>query len=91
MFNTILSWLLVIIVIASLLCSVRVVIGPTIPDRIAALDTLGLQLISFTGILMIVQDTVAYTEIILVVGLLAFAGSVALSLFLERRNLFERD
>lgn len=91
MFNVILSWLLVIIVIASLLCSIRVAIGPTISDRIAALDTMGLQLISFTGILMIKQDTIAYTEIILVVGLLAFAGSVALSLFLERRNLFERD
>lgn len=91
MFNVIMIGVLVAMVIAIILCSIRVFIGPTMPDRIVALDTIGLLLIGFIGILMIVQDTVAYTEIILVVGLLAFVGSIAVALFLERGDLFERD
>lgn len=91
MLNTILTGVLLLIVLSALLCSYRIFAGPTMSDRIAGLDTLGMLLIGFVGILMVVQDTTAYTEIILVVGLLAFAGSAAMSIFLERGDLFERD
>ncbi|AIC94016.1 Na(+)/H(+) antiporter subunit F1 [Shouchella lehensis] len=91
MFDTILTWLLLIKCIGALLCIIRVLLGPTHSDRIAALDTLGLMLIGFVGILMILQDTMAYTEVILVVAILAFIGSVALAKYLERGNLFDRD
>ena len=91
MLNTILTGVLMMIVLSALLCCYRVFAGPTLPDRVAALDTLGMLLIGFIGILMVIQDTTAYTEIILVVGLLAFAGSAALAIFLERGDLFERD
>ncbi|WZY00927.1 Na(+)/H(+) antiporter subunit F1 [Bacillus sp. FSL W7-1360] len=91
MFNTCLSVALIILGIAALLCLVRAVIGPTVYDRIVALDTLGLLLISFIGILMMLHDTVAYTEVLLVIGILAFVGSVAMAKFLERGDLFDSD
>ncbi|GBF76894.1 Na(+)/H(+) antiporter subunit F [Paenibacillus sp. 598K] len=91
MLNTILTGVLLLLVLSALLCSYRVFVGPTAADRVAALDTIGMLLIGFVGILMVIQDTTAYTEIILVVGLLAFAGSAALATFIERGDLFERD
>lgn len=91
MFETILSWILIVKCIAALLCIFRVLVGPTLSDRIVALDTLGLMLIGFVGILMIIQDTYAYTEVVLVVAILAFIGSIALAKFLERGNLFDGD
>ena len=91
MLNTILTGVLLLLVLSALLCSYRVFVGPTAADRVAALDTIGMLLIGFVGILMVIQDTTAYTEIILVVGLLAFAGSAALAIFIERGDLFERD
>ncbi|GAF15395.1 LOW QUALITY PROTEIN: Na(+) H(+) antiporter subunit F [Bacillus sp. JCM 19045] len=91
MFETILSWILVAKCVGALLCVIRVLIGPTLSDRIAALDTLALMLIGFVGILMIIQDTIAYTEVVLVIAILAFIGSIALAKFLERGTLFDRD
>ncbi|WZY36404.1 Na(+)/H(+) antiporter subunit F1 [Bacillus sp. FSL W8-1122] len=91
MFNLLLSIALVILSLAALLCFVRALLGPTNHDRIVALDTVGILLIGFVGILMILQDTRAYTEILLVVGILAFVGSTAMAKFLERGNLFDDD
>lgn len=91
MFSTILMIVLGILSIALLLCFVRAIIGPTTSDRIVALDTFGLILVGTIGTLMVQQETIAYSEVLLVIGILAFVGSVALSKFLERGGLFERD
>ncbi|KYG35072.1 Na(+)/H(+) antiporter subunit F1 [Alkalihalobacillus trypoxylicola] len=91
MFDTILTIVLVVVTISILLSSIRAFIGPTISDRIVALDTVGLLLISFIGMLMMVQDTHAYTDVIIVVAIIAFVSSVSIALFIERRDLFERD
>ncbi len=61
------------------------------PDRIVALDAFGINLIGFIGIVMILQETLAYSEVILVIGILGFIGTVALSKFIERGVVFERD
>lgn len=91
MFSIVVSVVLGILSIALLLCFVRAIIGPTTSDRIVALDTFGLILVGFIATIMIQQETIAYAEVLLVIGILAFVGSVALSKFLERGGLFERD
>ncbi|WP_078552738.1 Na(+)/H(+) antiporter subunit F1 [Bacillus alkalicellulosilyticus] len=91
MLQTVLSIVLVIMSVSLLVCFIRAIIGPTMPDRVVALDTFGINLIGFIGILMILQQTAAYAEIILVLGILAFVGSVALAKFLERGVVFDRD
>ncbi|MBM0064269.1 Na(+)/H(+) antiporter subunit F1 [Alkalicoccobacillus gibsonii] len=91
MFSIVLLIVLGILSVALCLCFVRAIIGPTTSDRIVALDTFGLILVGTIGTLMIQQETIAYSEVLLVIGILAFVGSVALSKFLERGGLFERD
>ncbi|MFC0557972.1 Na(+)/H(+) antiporter subunit F1 [Halalkalibacter alkalisediminis] len=91
MFQTILMIVLVVMSISLFVCFIRTVIGPSMADRIVALDSLGINLIGFIGILMMLQETLAYSEVILVISILAFIGTIALSKFIERGVVFERD
>lgn len=68
----------------------RVVKGPTMPDRVVALDTIGVNLLSMVAIICILFDTTAYLEVILILGILSFVGTIAFSKFLERGVIIGR-
>lgn len=68
----------------------RVVRGPSMPDRVVALDTIGVNLLSMVAIISILFDTTAYLEVILVLGILSFVGTIAFSKFLERGVIIGR-
>ena len=48
-----------------------------------ALDAIGINLIGITALVSILLNTTAYLEVILLIGILAFIGTVAFSKFLE--------
>lgn len=91
MLQTVTSIVLIMMSISILVCFVRVVIGPTMSDRVVALDTIGINLIGFIAIIMIIQETLAYAEVVLVIAILAFIGSVALAKFIEGGVVLDRD
>ncbi|CAN7228857.1 MULTISPECIES: Na(+)/H(+) antiporter subunit F1 [Rossellomorea] len=69
----------------------RVVKGPTIPDRVVALDAIGINLIAIIALVSMMLDTYAFLEVILLLGILAFIGTVAFSKFLEKGEIIERE
>lgn len=69
----------------------RVVKGPSIPDRVIALDAIGINLVAIVALISIVLKTHAFLEIILLIGILAFIGTVAFSKYLEKGVIFERE
>ena len=69
----------------------RILKGPSNPDRAVALDTLGINLLSMVGLLAILLDTSKFNDIILLIGILSFIGSIALAKFLEKGVIIERD
>jgi multicomponent Na+:H+ antiporter subunit F len=91
MLETSLTISLIIMSLSVVVCFIRVIIGPTMPDRIVALDTIGITMIGIIGIVMIIQNTLAYAEVILVIAILAFIGTVAFSKFIEGGVIFDRD
>lgn len=91
MFEIILNIVLIMLSINIVVCFIRTIIGPSLPDRILALDAIGMQLIGIIGVIMIFQDTVAYAEVALVLSILAFVGTVAMSKFIERGVIFDPD
>lgn len=91
MLDTVAWMVLIILSVAILLCFIRMIKGPTMFDRIVALDLLGITMIGFVGMLMIIQDTLIYTEILLVLGILSFFGTVALSKYMEGGVIIDRD
>jgi len=82
---------LIMMSIAILICTIRAVIGPSMSDRVVALDTIGINLIGFVAIIMLIQQTLAYSEVILVIAILAFIGSVAIAKFIEGGVVIDRD
>lgn len=69
----------------------RVIKGPSMADRVIALDTIGINLIGVVAIVSILLHTTAFLEVILLIGVLAFMGTVAFSKFLEKGVVIERN
>ncbi|MFF2179020.1 Na(+)/H(+) antiporter subunit F1 [Lysinibacillus sp. NPDC058147] len=68
----------------------RVIRGPSLPDRAIALDTIGVNLLSAIAIVSIILRTKAYLEAILILGILAFIGTIAFTKYIERGVIVER-
>ncbi|MFF5995757.1 Na(+)/H(+) antiporter subunit F1 [Lysinibacillus sp. KU-BSD001] len=81
---------LALFMVAIALLLYRVVKGPSMPDRAIALDTIGVNLISAIAIVSIVLNTKAFLEAILILGILAFIGTIAFSKYIERGVIVER-
>jgi multicomponent K+:H+ antiporter subunit F len=68
---------------------VRLVIGPTLGDRILALDTMVINAIGLIIVLGIHQGVEIYFEVSLLVAMLGFVSTVALARFLLRGDIIE--
>ena len=68
---------------------VRLVLGPTLPDRIVALDMMTVHLVSFCGLYAILSDDTAFVVVAIVLALVGFLATVALARFVERRKARE--
>lgn len=90
MIDIILKAALVLFMIAISLTLIRVIKGPSLPDRAIALDNIGVNLISSIAIVSIVLKTKAFLEAILILGILAFIGTIAFSKYIERGVIVER-
>jgi multicomponent K+:H+ antiporter subunit F len=75
--------------VAMLLCAWRLVRGPTLPDRVLALDTLYVNVVAFVVLLGIQQGTGLYFEAALLIALLGFVSTVALGRYLQRGDVIE--
>ncbi|MCM3390133.1 Na(+)/H(+) antiporter subunit F1 [Ureibacillus chungkukjangi] len=89
--ETILLLALVFFMVAIALLLYRVIVGPSMPDRAIALDTIGVNLISAIAIVSIVLSTKAFLEAILILGILAFIGTIAFSKYIERGVIVDRN
>ncbi|MGF2617618.1 Na(+)/H(+) antiporter subunit F1 [Rossellomorea vietnamensis] len=69
----------------------RVIVGPSTPDRVVALDALGINLIAIIALVSMVLRSHSFLEVILLIGILAFIGTVAFSKFLEKGEIIEHD
>ncbi|MGB5947546.1 Na(+)/H(+) antiporter subunit F1 [Paenisporosarcina sp.] len=85
-------WVMVILVSLSMAAFIyRLIIGPSVPDRVVALDSLGVALIAMIGLISILSDTSFFLDIILLLAILAFIGTVSFSKFLEKGEIIQRD
>ena len=91
MLHVILNISLLLMSISIIGCLYRVLKGPSMADRITALDTIGIQLIGSVAVLSMLLHTQAYVDIILLIGILAFISTVAFSRFIERGVVLEND
>ena len=67
----------------------RLLRGPSLPDRILALDTLYVNTIALLVLLGIHLDSALYFEAALLIALMGFVGTVALCKYLLRGDIIE--
>ncbi|WP_338470711.1 Na(+)/H(+) antiporter subunit F1 [Niallia sp. XMNu-256] len=91
MLDTVVHIVLIMLGVSLFACFIRTIIGPTLPDRVLALDAFGVQLIGFIGVVMIFQNSIAYSDVVLVLSILSFIGTIALSKFIEKGMVFDRE
>ncbi|MBO8156001.1 MAG: Na(+)/H(+) antiporter subunit F1 [Bacillaceae bacterium] len=89
--NTVTVICLIAVSISILLLLYRVVKGPTNPDRAVALDTIGVNLMALAGLLAIHLVTTKLNDVILLIGILLFIGTIALAKFLEKGVIIDRN
>ncbi|WP_028309812.1 Na(+)/H(+) antiporter subunit F1 [Desulfitibacter alkalitolerans] len=82
---------LAVIAISIVLCFYRVMVGPTVPDRVVALDTIGVNIVAIISLYSIKLGTKLFLDVVLVVAILGFVGVVAVAKFLQRGDIIDRD
>jgi len=79
----------IVLLLSSLLCLFRVYRGPTAPDRIVAIDILGILIVGFCALLSIATGRSWYIDIGIAWALQSFISTLALSKYLEGRDFDE--
>lgn len=77
---------IVILVIALLLTVYRAVVGPTLPDRVIALDMLVGIVIGFIAVIALRTGYTLYIDIAIALGLVGFLATVAFARFILARG-----
>lgn len=81
---------LVLFSITITIAVLRIILGPSLPDRVLALDVIGVNLIATIAVASVIMNTKAFLEVILILGILSFIGTIAYSKFIERGVIVER-
>ncbi len=72
--------------LALFLAFVRLVRGPTLPDRVVALDLMGVLAVGMIAAYAVVTDQPVLLDDATVLALVGFLGTVAFARYLERRG-----
>ena len=80
---------LMIIGVALVLTMARLIIGPDLPDRMLALDTLYINAIAMLVLLGIWLASDLYFEAALLIAVMGFIGTVAVAKYLLRGDIIE--
>jgi multicomponent Na+:H+ antiporter subunit F len=71
--------------VAMLLALYRLAKGPSLPDRIVALDLIASLSIGFTIVFAIFTGQVRYLDIAVIVALVIFIGTIAYATYLKKK------
>jgi len=89
MLETVLPIAFTLVSVALLLSLIRLIKGPDVPDRILALDTLYINSIALLILLGLHLSSALYFEAALLIAIMGFVGTVALSKYLLRGDIME--
>ena len=89
MLSTALDIALGLVALSMALCFVRLALGPSLPDRILALDTLAINAIALLIVFGVRGGTTLYFEVALLIAMFGFVGTVALAKYLLRGDIIE--
>jgi multicomponent K+:H+ antiporter subunit F len=89
MLSTVALGVVAVLALAMVLALIRLFAGPSVPDRILALDTLFVNTVALLLVLGIVFHTSVYFEAVLLIAMMGFVATCALAKYLLRGDIME--
>jgi multicomponent Na+:H+ antiporter subunit F len=77
---------LAVLPVAAALTFIRLVKGPTLPDRVIAIDLIGVLLVCLLVVVAGATAQQAFLDVAMVVALISFVGTVAYARYIERER-----
>ena len=74
-----------LMLVAIALSFVRLIRGPSLPDRVVALDLITIITVGFVGLFAIASDVSAFLDVAIGLALVAFLATVAFAWYADRR------
>jgi len=78
-------WVAMILAILIFVCLIRAILGPTIPDRVVALDTINTLIVAILVMLGAAFKEIIYIDVAIVYTLLFFVSTLYFSKYLEKK------
>lgn len=91
MLMTLLTIAAVLVMVALLLSMVRLLLGPTLADRIVALDLMTTIAVGGMAVTALLTGHVVYIDVAIVIGLVAFLATVAFGALIEHEGRKKND
>jgi multicomponent K+:H+ antiporter subunit F len=89
MLTTSVAIALVLVGIATVLTLLRLAFGPSLPDRILALDTLAIDVIALVVLMGLLANSALSFEAALLIAMTGFVGTVALCKYVIGRSIID--
>ena len=77
---------LTVLAVAAVLTFVRLVRGPTLPDRVIAIDLIGVLIVCLLVVVAASTAQQAFLDVAMVLALISFVGTVAYARYIEREQ-----
>ncbi|RPF55553.1 monovalent cation/H+ antiporter complex subunit F [Aquisalibacillus elongatus] len=77
--------------ISIFLLVIRAFRGPSNADRAVAIDTMGINMMAITGLASIQLVTDKLNDVVLLIGILLFIGTIAIAKFIEKGVIIDQN
>lgn len=84
--NVLIVIILIVFAIAALLALIRIVIGPSILDRVVASDVLLTEIMCVLGADMVINHHTRSLPVLLIIAAVGVFGSISVARFVARRD-----
>ncbi|CCQ34735.1 Na antiporter subunit F protein [Halorhabdus tiamatea SARL4B] len=87
--TTLLDAALIIASAVTLLAAYRVIQGPTVPDRVVALDTIGTNVVAIAILFALTTDTGLFVTVGLVLAIIGFISTITVARFVTEGDIIQ--
>lgn len=84
--NVLVIIILIVFAVAALLALIRIVIGPSILDRVVASDVLLTEIMCILGADMVINQHTRSLPVLLIIAAVGVFGSISVARFVARRD-----
>jgi len=87
--ETAISAALLLTSVVTLLSSYRVIRGPTVPDRMVSLDTIGTNVVAIAALFALQTGKGLFVTVSLVLAIIGFISTIAVARFVTEGDIIE--